>query len=327
MRRITRKLFKKMLLRRFLRTKRSYKVFSKRRHKLRKSGSIRIITKAKLLLKKLRAKRNFYIRKKKLFTKRSNFYIRKKKLFAKKLNFSIKRSSYKLAYTSTSRYYSDLYVALHFIKRRKRSKNFKKGLKLRTLFNYVTLKQPSITIPGKSRHTNIIFPKSSTFKRNVLPLDSIFSNSNLLTKHKHPHILSNIGLVMPYKFLYKSRKPSVFIIKKKFFSFLKINELKMSIFNIKRRLLLGKIFFMLTRTKKLKKVYKLTNKSMYNFFKNFNNTFSRNTKGYVYDKLVVNEDLFRHANIIKAAKKGRKKRYGRELRIPRVKFKPGYQRL
>jgi hypothetical protein len=132
---------------------------------------------------------------------------------------------------------------------------------------------------------------------------------------------------MPYKFLYKNKKPSIFIIKKKFFSFLKTNELKMSVFNIKRRLLLGKAFFMLTRTKKLSKVYKLTNRSMYDFFKNFRNIFSRNSKNYIYNKLFINEDLFRHANILTAARKGKKKKYGRELRISRVKFKPGYQRL
>jgi hypothetical protein len=127
--------------------------------------------------------------------------------------------------------------------------------------------------------------------------------------------------------MHKKKSLPIFQIKKKFFSFLKINELKMSVFKIKRNLLLSKMFFLLLRNNKTTKLYKLKNKSIYSYFKNFNNVFHRHLSSDSYNRLDISDDLFRKGMSLRSSETNDQRTFGRELRIPRVKFKPGYQRL
>ena len=48
----------------------------------------------------------------------------------------------------------------------------------------------------------------------------------------------------------------------------------------------------------------------------------------VFDgKLNISDDLFKKGMTLKPFEANDQRTFGRELRIPRVKFKPGYQRL
>jgi hypothetical protein len=137
-----------------------------------------------------------------------------------------------------------------------------------------------------------------------------------------------MGMIMPFKFLYKHRELHVFRVKKKIFSFLKINELKMFVFNTKRRLLLKKIFFLILSKKKFHKFHKLTNKAIYLYFRRNSKTNYLDKNSLDFNKVFTTEEVFKKTNIHKFKSNFKKKKFkGRELRISRVKFKPGYQRL
>lgn len=186
----------------------------------------------------------------------------------------------------------------------------------------------TLTSESYTRSALFSFEKLKSCVLQPLPsLGKKFYNLNLLTKHKYPYILHNIGLILPLKFMYKKKSLPIFQIKKKLFSFLKINELKMSVFKIKRNLLLSKMFFLLVRNHKTTKLYKLKNKSIYSYFKNFNNVFRGDLNNNSYSKLNISDDLFKKGMTLKPFEANDQRTFGRELRIPRVKFKPGYQRL
>ena len=79
--------------------------------------------------------------------------------------------------------------------------------------------------------------------------------------------------------------------------------------------------------KNVSKLYKLKNKSIYSYFKNFNNVFRGDLNNNSYSKLNISDDLFKKGMTLKPFEANDQRTFGRELRIPRVKFKPGYQRL
>ena len=184
------------------------------------------------------------------------------------------------------------------------------------------------------RNSLFLFQLSSFFKNKTRRLKKpfkmrqLFYNITFLSKRKQPLILHNIGMVLPFKFLYKHRELHVFRIKKKIFSFLKINELKMFVFKTKKKLLLRKIFFLILNKKKFHKFRKLTNKSIYTYFKDSSITKYLGNNSLDFYKVFTTEEVFKKANIYKFRSNFKKKKFkGRELHISRIKFKPGYQRL
>jgi hypothetical protein len=144
----------------------------------------------------------------------------------------------------------------------------------------------------------------------------------LRTSHKVNFILHNVGLLLPFKFIYKFRKHiNLYILKKKAFSFLRRNEYKMHIFNIRRKYMKWQSFL----CKKLSRM-NFTRFKSYNFFKYefltnldiFNKKFLQNF--FLNEKILGigrSYDSFSKSSLF----------YFSEVRIPRVRFKPGYQRL
>jgi len=88
-----------------------------------------------------------------------------------------------------------------------------------------------------------------------------YTNLKLRTKHGLSFILYSLGLVLPLRFFYKAYKINLFVIKKKMYTFLKINEYKMHIFNTKKKALLYKFIFF----KKKNFIYN-SSYYLYNFF-------------------------------------------------------------
>ena len=141
----------------------------------------------------------------------------------------------------------------------------------------------------------------------------VYSSINVSTTHKCFFILFNTGLIFPLKFTYKSFRYNLYLIKKKTYSFLKINEFKIQIFNSKKKSILWRLLFSRER-----KIFKDTNQYRYNFF---TRKTSQNNINYKPIDL-----LYKISNTFQEKKNNLNNFFG-EVRINRVRFKPGYQRL
>jgi hypothetical protein len=139
-------------------------------------------------------------------------------------------------------------------------------------------------------------------------------NISLKTFDNYSFILNSIGLIFPLKFSYKNYKLNLYIIKKKLYTFLRINEYKMHIFNIKKKSMLYKIFFF--REKRNAPSY---NDYLYNFFKKEVNI--GGTNPYVLDSIFKKSSFFVDTN------RKNINNFFNEVKINRVRFRPGYQRL
>jgi hypothetical protein len=143
-----------------------------------------------------------------------------------------------------------------------------------------------------------------------------------LTKNNLFFILYNLGLILPLKFKYKRNYFPFYKIKKKFFSFLRKNEYKLHIFNSRKKFLLPQI---LTFNKKRFNTKIFTqNKNIFNFFKKNNvfyidNVFKKNNVFYI-------DNVFKKNNVFFLKELNINNERG-EVRLSRIRFKPGYQRL
>jgi hypothetical protein len=142
-----------------------------------------------------------------------------------------------------------------------------------------------------------------------------FELSYFRTRYSTHFILTSLGLTLPLKFFYKSRLKYIYILKKKVYSFLKINELKMHIFSSRRKLFLYKVVRQKSRNSLLN--YSLLESSRL-FFGYF---FSKSTK---YSPTFYADKIYKKNNNLKSDLSADELS---DLRIPRVKFKPGYQRM
>jgi len=133
--------------------------------------------------------------------------------------------------------------------------------------------------------------------------------------------LKNIGLVFPIKSIHNYTSSELYKIRKKTYSFLKKNEYKAHIFNFRKKQILWKNFFY------NKKNFMVNSPRLnYEFFKR---------EFYLESKFVV--DKFSSTNFIDEAiftksslfytKNQNQNNFFNEVRVPRIRFKPGYQRL
>lgn len=160
------------------------------------------------------------------------------------------------------------------------------------------------------------------FLKNMFSENNLFVSTFLKTNHKVNFILHSVGLLLPLKFTYKLQKHiNLYILKKKAFSFLRRNEYKMHIFNIRKKYMKWQSFL----CKKLPRM-NFTRFKSYNFFKYefltnldiFNKKFLQNV--FLNEKILGigrSYNLYSKSSVF----------YFGEVRIPRVRFKPGYQRL
>lgn len=155
------------------------------------------------------------------------------------------------------------------------------------------------------------------------------SYSYLFTKNGTPFILNYLGLLISSKFLFKMtiKKDETFKIKKKMYSFLRVNEYKLHIFNTKKKLLLRRLNSKIKSGNFFKRKLLFSNKLFYNYFKSNLTSQKRQyqlannyTGVFVIDKIFNKTNGFNYSpNPVSKAK--------RDVKIQRVKFKPGYQRL
>ena len=194
---------------------------------------------------------------------------------------------------------------------------------------------------GYFRFSNFLNSRSMCNKDNQLfnQYDSISSKrlflkftdsySYLFTKNRTPFISNHLGLLISSKFLFKMtfKKDETFRLKKKMYSFLKVNEYKLHIFNTKKKLLLRRLNNKIKSGNFFKRKLLFSNKLFYNYFKSNLSSQKRqyqlanNYMGvFVIDKIFNKTNAFNSSpNPVSKAK--------RDVKISRVKFKPGYQRL
>ena len=154
---------------------------------------------------------------------------------------------------------------------------------------------------------------STYFSKKFTKLTSIY------TTHGCSFINYKGGLVLNNKFSFRGKlHQSSFLIKKKFYSFLKINEYKKHIFDSRKKFLISKILKLLnTHHGKFNSI---------NFFVNSNMRFLKKSKCVNNVPYVTSPEDYIHSTHNKLSELNSTVTY-RELHMPRVRFKPGYQRL
>ena len=154
---------------------------------------------------------------------------------------------------------------------------------------------------------------STYFSKKFTKLTSIY------TTHGCSFINYKGGLVLNNKFSFRGKlHQSSFLIKKKFYSFLKINEYKKYIFDSRKKFLISKILKLLnTHHGKFNSI---------NFFVNSNMRFLKKSKYVNNVPYVTSPEDYIHSTHNKLSELNSTVTY-RELHMPRVRFKPGYQRL
>ena len=154
---------------------------------------------------------------------------------------------------------------------------------------------------------------STYFSKKFTKLTSIY------TTHGCSFINYKGGLVLNNKFSFRGKlHQSSFLIKKKFYSFLKINEYKKYIFDSRKKFLISKILKLLnTHHGKFNSI---------NFFVNSNMRFLKKSKCVNNVPYVTSPEDYIHSTHNKLSELNSTVTY-RELHMPRVRFKPGYQRL
>ena len=249
-------------------------------------------------LKNTSTPNNFKKRTKKFFN--SNFFFKKTILFKKTTSLSLK-TNYKSKVTNRKCSMYKFYKKRKAYKMNKKRKAYKMNI-----FNLV---RPT----NKQLITS--FTKSEIF---------------LKTKHKKPFILRNIGLFITSKLNINNTRSSLnkfkFKFKKKYYSFLAPNQLKKSVLLIKARIIISRFFFKNKRKFNLSKYNKFSSKSFLltftSFFKkyNFNKKYTIPKYNLHSNDNIIYKKLYNHVGLEESDKYG-------EVFIPRIRFKPGYQRI
>jgi hypothetical protein len=200
--------------------------------------------------------------------------------------------------------------------------------------------QNTFHTPKNIRRIPLFLPSTNILKKdifNIIPIKKILKNkilkftsnySYLYTKHKLPCICNHLGMIIPSRyFIFKitTQKTSIFKLKKKMYSFLKTNEHKMFIFNNKKKLILRNITKKIKSLNFFKKKLFFSNKIFFNYFKSItksksSNILNNSNNVFLVDQIYNKSNRFKY-RVFDTIK------YRREVRIPRIKFKPGYQRL
>ena len=180
--------------------------------------------------------------------------------------------------------------------------------------------------------TLIIKPTSATVKPclfNNLTKHNVFTPTyfskkftrltSIYTTHGSSFIDYKGGLALNNKFSFRGKLyQSSFLIKKKFYSFLKINEYKKHIFDRRKKFLISKVLKLLnTHHGRFNSI---------NFFVNSNMRFLKKSQCINNVPYVTSPEDYIHSVHNKLSELSSTITY-RELHIPRVRFKPGYQRL
>lgn len=188
-------------------------------------------------------------------------------------------------------------------------------------------------------------PKLYSFLKNYFFNELLFNKkiayffknnySYLFTKHGSIFILYNLGVVFPFKFLYKDsitkNTISLFTVRKKMYSFLKINEHKMHIFRHKKKQMLTRVINKVKGRSNFRKKLYSSHKVLYNFFRH-DITQSNSVNFMNFTKTTfLDEGVFTKSNLTNYKESIRyKNRYFPQKKrapITRIKFKPGYQRI
>jgi hypothetical protein len=70
----------------------------------------------------------------------------------------------------------------------------------------------------------------------------LYTNHYMHSRHGLPFVLHNTGLLLPFQFKFKLEKLKLYLLRKRFYSFLRINEYKMHIFTSrKNKILINKL--------------------------------------------------------------------------------------
>ena len=164
---------------------------------------------------------------------------------------------------------------------------------------------------------------SNLLKRSIF-MPTYFSKkfirqAKIYTTHGSPFINYKDGLVRTKKFSFKGKlTESSFLIKKKFYSFLRTNEYKKQIFDSRRKFFISKVL-------KLLNTYSSKFNSL-NFFTNSNMRFLQKNQRIENEPYITSPEDRMHSVHSKLKVVNTNRTY-RELHMQRVRFKPGYQRL
>lgn len=163
-----------------------------------------------------------------------------------------------------------------------------------------------------------------------------YSNSNysyLFTKHGNSFVLANLGIFIPFIFLYKNNtKLYKYVLKKKMYSFLKINEYKMHIFRSKRSLMTNNLISRVRGLGFFNRAVFTSHGVFYNYFKKITSE-SKSSLRYLSNtsNTFLNESLFLKSNIFNYDGSSLRSKLFHNKNLPpvisRVRFKPGYQRI
>ena len=141
------------------------------------------------------------------------------------------------------------------------------------------------------------------------------------TNHRSSFIIRNVGLVFPIRSVYNYTNFELYRVRKKVYSFLKRNEYKAHIFNFRKKQILWKNFFY------NKKDFMVNAPRLnYEFFKRDFYLESRISTNKFNSTNLLNETIFTKNNFFHVKNKNQNNFFN-EVRVPRIRFKPGYQRL
>ena len=236
---------------------------------------------------------NFVSGKYKKRKKKIIFFLKKKKKTYDKKKHMIK----KFIYLFNNKY--SFYPLLALSSKKKNLFLFKK-LKKNTNLNFL--------IKNPNKNTNLNLSKFKLVK------------SYLYSKLQVPFISYKNGIFLPLKFNFKLNYDRSFRIKKIFYSFLRPNEYKKSILESRKKFLFNKIVSLSKINKNLFKRLITKQTNLITFFKK--NNLQNNI--FMQDSLFLSEKINLYSSKLKNDSTNKPRN---ELRIPRVRFKPGYQRL
>ena len=189
------------------------------------------------------------------------------------------------------------------------------------------------------------FSKIKTTPTGYYSISSLVSNKTLLyfyndnaysylfTRHTNPFVLANLGVFIPITFLYKDNSNlRIYVLKKKMYSFLRINEYKMHVFRSKKSLMTNNLVSRVRGLGFFKKTVFTSHKVFYNYLKKATSEAKRSLK-YLNNtaNTFLNESILRKSNLFKSDGNAPRGILSNNKNLPpaisRVRFKPGYQRI
>jgi hypothetical protein len=146
-------------------------------------------------------------------------------------------------------------------------------------------------------------------------------------------VLVNLGAFIPSMFVYKDNvEPNIYVLKKKMYSFLKINEYKMHIFRNKKLLIMNNLTSKIKGQGFFNKAIFTSQGIFYSYFKKRFFEAKSNLKHLAnVSNSFLNEGVLSKSNLFKYEGNlvYKKLSYSKNLPpvISRVRFRPGYQRI